>query len=79
MFIPPQLPTLPTQKPPQISNFGSFGPIWMKLGGEVYIRVSNSISAYGMVGGTFSPPQPHVPTQKLVTFHNRIFSKRFEL
>ena len=30
----------------------------MKLGGEVKLMVSNSISAYGMAGGTFSPLQP---------------------
>ena len=31
-FSPPN--TLPTPKPPQISNFGNFDPIWMKLGGD---------------------------------------------
>ena len=42
MFNPPQPPFLPTPKPPQIKNFGNFGPIWMKLGGEVYWVSSSS-------------------------------------
>ena len=31
----------------------------MKLGGEVQFRITNSISAYGMAEGTFSPTRPH--------------------
>ena len=63
-------PTPTTQKPPQIRNFGNFGPIWMKLGREVYFRESSSIPAYGMARGTFSPPQPpkNHPSDKLLQF-----------
>ena len=40
----------------------------MKLGGEVLFRVSNSISAYGIAGGTFRPPQPPTPITNFGNF-----------
>ena len=67
MFNPPQPPPLPTPEPPQIYNSGNFGLICMKLGGEVLFRVSNSISAYGIAGVMFRPPQPPTPTHSETT------------
>ena len=62
ILIPPQPQTPPTQKPPQITNFGNLGSIWIKLGEEVQFSVTNSIFAYGMAGSMLShpnhPPQP---------------------
>lgn len=36
------LATPPTRKTIQITNFGIFGPSWMKLGRKVQIRVNSN-------------------------------------
>ena len=50
-----------------MTNFGNFGPILIKFGGEVEFSVTNSIWEYGMPEITF------------VIFHDEITFERFEL
>ena len=40
------LPTYPKTTP--IANFGNFGPILMKIGGEVYIRITKIKIEFGV-------------------------------
>ena len=60
-------PNHPTNHPenPPIANFGNFGPILMKIGGEVLIRITKTKIKFGVPGAMFrllQPPYP--PTRK---------------